>query len=67
MEKLKINTLCGNIDGKTLEQYMDGIPFSGMWKMTCRYLDATPSRKLIDELRGYCSGVIFDNIELAVI
>ncbi len=63
MEKLGVNTLCGFIDGKTLEQYMDGLPGNMMWKLTCRYMDMTPSKELVSELRGYCSGVLFDKYE----
>lgn len=60
LEKLGICTLCGFIDGKTLEEYMDGLPLNGMWKLTCIYLDAVPTKAVVEDLRKYCKGVVFD-------
>ena len=48
------------VEGKSLEQYMDGLPQNAMWKLACRYLDLALSKQVIDELRSYCKDVGFN-------
>lgn len=40
-------------EGKTFEEYMDGLPHNTMWKIVCDFLDKAPTRKLINNLRNY--------------
>lgn len=48
------------VTGKTLEQYMDGLPQNAMWKMVCKILDITPSKTIVNELRLYSKDMLFD-------
>lgn len=49
----------GQMDGKTLIQYMDGSPQYGMWKLVCKLMDRTPTKELLQQLRGYANNVKF--------
>lgn len=44
-------SLLAKMEGMTFEHYMDGLPKNAMWKITCKYLDKTPTVELVNHLR----------------
>lgn len=53
------SSLIGGIQGKTLIQYMDGLPQFKMWKLVCKCMDKTFTKDLLQQLRKYAENVQF--------
>ena len=48
------------IEGKSFEEYMDGLPQNAMWKLVCMFLDRIPTENFINKLRKHVKNVKFE-------
>lgn len=48
------------VEGMAFEQYMDGSPQQSMWRITCGFLDKTPTANLVNHLRTHVKNNKFE-------
>ena len=55
-----VDSSLSQVEGWTLEEYMNGMPMDTMWRLTCLFLNQTPSHSYIEHLKSYAKEIKFE-------